>query len=144
MTPPPKEVQMVAEKSNKNNTFVSANMEATRKIKKELKSLKSIFLDIPEEHKELFNRLIERAAFMLVTLKEYEENIKENGVITTMAQGDYEIERENPAAKGYNTMVKNYQSIIRQLADLLPDKKAIAAEAAGAKLKTFLVKGKTS
>ena len=37
-----------------------------------------------------------------------------------MCQGDYSIKRENPALRSYNTCVKNYQNIIKQITDLLP------------------------
>ena len=36
-----------------------------------------------------------------------------------MPQGKYDIERANPAIASYNTMVKNYNSTIKQLYELL-------------------------
>jgi hypothetical protein len=39
-----------------------------------------------------------------------------------MCQGDYTIERENPALKSYNTTIKNYTAVIKQLNDMLPAK----------------------
>ena len=37
-----------------------------------------------------------------------------------MCQGSYDIDRENPALKSYNTTIKNYTSVIKQLNDMLP------------------------
>ena len=37
-----------------------------------------------------------------------------------MCQGDYSIDRENPALKSYNTTIKNYQTLIKQITELLP------------------------
>ena len=54
------------------------------------------------------------------TLDDLEKEINESGVITVMQQGDYEIERENPALKSYNTTIKNYTALIKQLFDMLP------------------------
>jgi hypothetical protein len=104
--------------------------------------LQKILKDVPRQQVALCERLIERAAFMLVALCEYEKHIAEEGVITEMPQGKYSITRENPAAKGYNTMLKNYQSVIKQLTDLLPDKKDAAREKAGETLAAFVARGK--
>ncbi len=112
------------------------------KIFHEERRLEKILKDVPRQQIALCRRLIERAAFMLVTLLDYEREITDNGVITEMPQGEYTIQRENPAAKGYNTMVKNYQAVIKQLTDLLPDKKDAALDKAGERLAAFVKAGK--
>ena len=37
-----------------------------------------------------------------------------------MSQGKYSIDRANPALTQYNSMIKNYQSTVKQINDLLP------------------------
>ena len=37
-----------------------------------------------------------------------------------MCQGTYSIERENPALKSYNTTIKNFQNLLKQISELLP------------------------
>lgn len=118
------------------------DMTRDGKISSERDRLRKILEDVPSQQRELCERLIDRAAFMLVTLLEYEEIITREGIITEMSQGSYTIQRENPAAKGYNTMIKNYQAVIKQLTDLLPDKKDAAVEEAGERLREFVRKGK--
>lgn len=118
------------------------DMTRDGKICSERDRLRKILEDVPSQQRELCEKLIDRAAFMLVTLLEYEEIITREGIITEMSQGSYTIQRENPAAKGYNTMIKNYQAVIKQLTDLLPDKKDAAVEEAGERLKEFVRKGK--
>ena len=59
------------------------------------------------------------------TLQELKARVKLDGVVTEMCQGDYTIERENPALKSYNTTVKNYTSVIKQLNDMLPTKEIV-------------------
>lgn len=113
------------------------DMDRDHKIKAEAARLREILHDVPKQQISLVERLIDRAAFMLVTLQDYEKAITEEGIITDMPQGDYSIRRENPAARGYNTLVKNYQGVIRQLTDLLPDRKEAAADAAGERLRRF-------
>jgi len=64
--------------------------------------------------------LVDKAEFMEQTLKELKDNINANGAITEMCQGNYSIERANPALQAYNTTIKNYTTIIKQLNDMLP------------------------
>ena len=64
--------------------------------------------------------LLERAAFMQDELKKLEEKIKEDGSVTEMCQGNYSIDRINPAVNAYNGIIKNYTSVIKQINDLLP------------------------
>lgn len=64
--------------------------------------------------------LLEKAEFLEETLNELKLKIQSDGVVTEMCQGSYVIERENPALKSYNSTVKNYTTIIKQLNELLP------------------------
>ena len=59
---------------------------------------------------------------MRVTLEIYEKDLDENGYVESFTQSEKTepYERERPVARLYNTMNKNYQSIIKQLTDLLP------------------------
>ncbi len=70
---------------------------------------------------------------MLIILKECEEDILKKGVIVKMQQGKYEIDRENPSCKAYNTTIKSYQNVISQLLSLVPKDEAqkISNEALG-------------
>jgi flavin-dependent dehydrogenase len=67
-------------------------------------------------------RLIPRAAYMRITLENYEKDIKERGSYEMFTQSEKTdpYERERPVARLYNTMNKNYQSIMKQLDDLVP------------------------
>ena len=59
---------------------------------------------------------------MRVTLEDWEIDIMENGYYEMFTQSEKTdpYERERPVARLYNTMNKNYQSIIKQLSDLVP------------------------
>ena len=65
-------------------------------------------------------KLIDKAEFMEKTLKDLEKEVTDNGVITKMPQGEYSIDRANPALQAYNTTIKNYTTIIKQLNDMIP------------------------
>lgn len=64
--------------------------------------------------------LLDKAKFMEKTLQELQDKVKEGGVVTSMCQGSYNIDRANPALQAYNVTIKNYTSIIKQLNDMLP------------------------
>lgn len=92
-----------------------------KEININLEAIKEVFDKEDTSKNKLGLALIERAIFMRKTLKELEEEIEKGGVITTMCQGKYDIERANPAIQAYNGLVKNYTSTIKQIIDLLPE-----------------------
>lgn len=98
--------------------------ELTRdeRILKEERRLKKIYKDIDKDKIGIVEGLIQRAAYMRVTLEDWERDIMENGHIEMFTQSEKTApyERERPVARLYNTMNKNYQSIINQLSNLLP------------------------
>lgn len=88
----------------------------------EEKRLKRLYTKMPNKKKKLMEGLIERAAYMRITLQEYEDDIDENGSVEPFTQSANcePYDRARPVAQLYNTMNKNYQSIMKQLSDLLP------------------------
>lgn len=74
---------------------------------------------------------------MRIILDDCEKDIAENGMIENFTQSENvaPYERKRPVAELYNTMNKNYQSIIRQLSDLLPKE---AAQTGEDEFKTFV------
>lgn len=92
------------------------------RIKKEGRRLKRIYKDVDKDNKAIIDGLIQRAAYMRVTLEDWENDIDENGYVEMFTQSEKTdpYERERPVARLYNTMNKNYQSIIKQLSDLVP------------------------
>lgn len=103
---------------------MAAKKELTKeeRIKKEERRLKRIYKDVDKENKAIIDGLIQRAAYMRVTLEDWEQDINENGYYEMFTQSEKTApyERERPVARLYNTMNKNYQSIIKQLGDLIP------------------------
>jgi hypothetical protein len=77
---------------------------------------------VSKDTKSLIDGLIQRAAYMRITLEDYEADIDEHGYVEMFSQSvnTDPYERERPVVRLYNTMNKNYQSIIKQLSDLLP------------------------
>lgn len=86
-----------------------------------INELRIVFEKMNDNKSKLALSLLDKAEFMEDTLKQLQDRIKENGVVTSMCQGSYNIDRANPALQAYNVTIKNYNSVIKQLVDLLPD-----------------------
>lgn len=103
-----------------------ALIEKNKKIRKETQKLKKLFKDLPDNKKKMAEKLIENASFMSITLDELKEDIKIYGVKETYVNGKDQFGfKESIESKTYNTMVKNYMNIIKQLNDMLPEEKKI-------------------
>ena len=89
-------------------------------IAAETEKLEAIFEDISEEKQKVAKRLIERVAFMTITLQILEDDIKTKGPTYLFKQGSQEMYVENPAQKSYNTMINRYTAAYGKLFDLLP------------------------
>lgn len=89
---------------------------------KEERRLKRVYKDLPKDMSSATQGLIRRAAYMRTTLEDMENELDEKGFVELFSQSDSQkpYERERPTARLYNTINKNYQSIIKQLSDLLP------------------------
>jgi hypothetical protein len=92
------------------------------RIKREIKRINSIFKDLDKTAWSAIDGLIKRAAYMRVTLEDYEKDLDKDGYIEMFTQSAQTApyERERPVARLYNAMNKNYQSIMKQLVDAMP------------------------
>ena len=95
-------------------------MTKDKRISAEKTRLTKIYSDLTGERKRVIEGLINRAAFMRISLEDMEADIDANGFTEFFTQSEKTdpYERERPIARLYNTMNKNYQSIIKQLSDL--------------------------
>jgi hypothetical protein len=99
------------------------NKNCNRRISKEKKRLEEICADIIVEKREVAEGLLQRAAYARILLEEYEADIKEGGYTELFTQSERTppYERERPVVRLYNALFTNYQKIIKQLTDLLPN-----------------------
>lgn len=106
---------------------IKAEKTKEERIRAEKNRLVRIYKEISKENKSIIDGLINRAAFMRVTLEDMEKDLDDKGFVEEFSQSEKlePYERERPVARLYNTMNKNYQSIIKQLSDLLPAEKPI-------------------
>lgn len=118
---------MEEEKSNlREKLSGQALIEKNQKIRKETNKLKKLFKELPNNKKKMAEKLIENASFMSITLDELKEDINLYGVKETYVNGKDQFGfKESIESKTYNTMVKNYMNIIKQLNDMLPAGKQV-------------------
>lgn len=118
---------MEEEKSNlREKLSGQALIEKNQKIRKETNKLKKLFKELPNNKKKMAEKLIENASFMSITLDELKEDIKLYGVKETYVNGKDQFGfKESIESKTYNTMVKNYMNIMKQLNDMLPEEKKV-------------------
>jgi hypothetical protein len=109
--------------------IILADISKEKRILKEDKRIRELFKDLPKDALALYDGLIRRAAYMRATLEDYEADLDERGYVESFSQSEKldPYERERPVARLYNTMNKNYQSIMKQLKDALPEQSAADA-----------------
>lgn len=92
------------------------------RISKEERRLKKYYKEVKPDKRAVTDGLIRRAAFMRISLEDMEVDLDVNGFYELFSQSENQdpYERERPVARQYQSMNKNYQSIIKQLTDLLP------------------------
>ena len=97
-------------------------MAEVKRTSKELNKLKKIFKDIEPGKQKVVEKLISNAAFMAESLDDLQETIREKGFVEEYHNGANQSGvKKCSEVEIYNTMIKNYSSIIKQLVDLLPN-----------------------
>lgn len=92
------------------------------RTKKTYKNIEAFIKGLPQERQDLAKGLLRELRFMDETLEELKADIKERGVtIDGVGSTGQSTSKTNPSLSTYNVVIKNFNSTIRQLADLLPD-----------------------
>ena len=99
-------------------------MDKDKLIKAEIAKLNKLSAVIPEDKKVFADRLIKQLAFMQVTLMELNENINKRGAITVIINGNGKETLSDIYIKQYNSLIKNYNSTLKQLSDMIPVKES--------------------
>jgi hypothetical protein len=87
----------------------------------EIDRLTEIYRGLPPKQFALAQGLIAEAARLRVRCDALWEDLQENGEVELFSQGDQDpYERERPASRIYTAANKSYQSIIKQLNDMIP------------------------
>lgn len=97
-------------------------MEKGKIKEKEFCKMKEIFENIPKNKQSIVEKLIENAAFMAEQLDILQNEINEKGCVSTYQNGENQWgTKKSPEVEVYNTMAKNYASVIKQLLELVDE-----------------------
>lgn len=88
---------------------------------KDFDKIRKLFKKCEENKVIVANKVIDELIFLTNTLDELKFHVINEGCIVDMQQGNYSIERENPALKSYNATIKSYQNLLKQLFELATD-----------------------
>ena len=98
-----------------------------KRIQAELKRLQAKFELVDGNQREVAAQLLQNAAFMAVTLQDLQEIINTQGVTDEYKNGANQYGTKASATlQSYNSLIKNYQNVIKTLAALVPYEKKTA------------------
>ena len=102
--------------------MIKKELSKSERISKEEKRLRRNYKNLQRDKFAVVDGLIRRAAYMRVQLEDMETDLDAGGYVDMFRQSDKmePYERERPVARLYNSVNKNYQTVIKQLIDLLP------------------------
>jgi hypothetical protein len=99
---------------------LSKTKKETR-IKKERERLFEVFKDLEENKLKTCSALIDRAAFITISLQDLEVQLNESGWVEPYQNGENQSGLKKAAAADVHiSLTKNLNAIIKQLLDMVP------------------------
>lgn len=91
-----------------------------KEIRAEYRRLMKLYENAPENHLNLAQKLVSRAAFMTIMLERMERDVVENGWEEDYQNGAHQSgKKETASAKLHISMLKNFAAVMRQLDEML-------------------------
>lgn len=111
----------IKEKEQKTVDTQKKKLMSIRKarITKEKNKLYKLFSTTNIEKKHIINRLIDRASFLLILSEDMETQIKDSDLTILTVNSSQSFTKSNPLLKDYRDTVKSYQTVLKQLCDLI-------------------------
>ena len=98
-----------------------AKPKKTTRIKREKDRLEEIFQGLEKNKLDTCAALIDRAAFITISLEDLEEELNETGWVETYQNGESQFGmKKSAAADVHISLTKNVNAIMKQLLDLVP------------------------
>ena len=98
-----------------------AKIKKTTRIAREKQRLLEIFSDLDENKLRTCYALIDRAAYITISLEDLEEELNQTGWVETYQNGENQIGRKPAAAAGVHiSLTKNLNAIMKQLLEFVP------------------------
>lgn len=112
--------RMTAEEKQK--IEISKRRSRARFVNLEIERISKLFDNLAPEQKELARPLIENAGFLSYTLNELRKEITDFGIKEEYQNGlNQSGYKDSVAVKTYNSMMRTYMIVIKQLSDMLPN-----------------------
>lgn len=106
--------------------MTKAELTKEQRIRKEENRLRRVYKNLDSQKKVVAEGLIKRAAYLRITLEDFEKDLDENGYTEPFQQGNQApYDRKRPVADMYTSMNALYQKATKQLTDLLPKEAAM-------------------
>ena len=84
------------------------------------KELEHILKKIPSEKENEASLIANELRFVLETTEKLRKDIKENGAVEHFINGKQDFLRESPAMISYNKLMKTYNTLYKNLLELIP------------------------
>lgn len=98
-----------------------AKPKKTTRIQRERDRLAEIFKDLDANKLKTCDALIDRAAFITISLQDLEEQLNDTGWVETYQNGENQYGmKKSAAADVHISLTKNLNAIVKQLLDLVP------------------------
>jgi hypothetical protein len=98
-----------------------AKPKVETRIKKEKARLLAIFKGLEQNKLQTCHAIIDRAAFITVSLQDLEETLNETGWVEPYQNGENQSGmKKSAAADVHISLTKNLNAIVKQLLDLVP------------------------
>lgn len=98
-----------------------AKLKKSTRIKREKDRIMEVFKGLEPNKLKTCAALIDRAAFITVSLEDLEEQLNESGWVETYQNGENQSGMKKAAAADVHiSLTKNLNAIVKQLLDLVP------------------------
>ena len=84
------------------------------------KQLEQILKKIPSEKENEASLIANELRFVLETTEKLRKDIEENGAVEHFINGKQDFLRESPAMISYNKLMKTYNTLYKNLLELIP------------------------
>ena len=84
------------------------------------KQLEEILKKIPNEKENEAELMAQELRFVLSTIEKLKKEIEEKGAVEHFINGKQDFLRESPAMISYNKLMKTYNTLYKNLLDLIP------------------------
>ena len=89
------------------------------RITAEYNKLSKLYTSSSPDKDHVIKKLNKRAAFLLVLAENMEKEIRESALTTETINASQSFIKSNPLLKDYRDTVKSYQTVVKQLCDLV-------------------------